>query len=353
LSVEKSTGLEIRPAVDADAPRWDEYVRGHSLGTVFHLWGWGSATKSAFGAIRQDLLALDGGEIVGVLPLSACRRFYKPRTWISAPWGVYGDPLGDQPLITRALAESAVERARSEGVPRLELRCREDHGLEGFISSDLYATYSKALPATPEEVMSGYKKSERRYIRQAEEVHGLRFEEGDQHRPALEKLFLSSKRALGSPGLSHAWWSALEEHLKGEYTIHAAVREETVLAATLTFHGKGEASLFYVGTTPEANRDYSATKFMIAKCSEWATREGYLSLDLGRSRQGTGAAAFKVHQGFEATPLSYQYALLNDRASVPSFNPSNPRTELARKVWSKMPLMACELLTAQLGRFLA
>ena len=353
MSEEKSLGLEIRPAVDADAPRWDEYVRRHPLGTVFHLWGWGSATHSAFGAHRRDLIALDGDEVVGVLPLSACRRFYKPRTWISAPWGVYGDPLGDLPSTAQALTESAVERARADGVPRLELRCREAGEFDGFVSSDLYATFSKELPATPEEVMPGYKKSERRYLRRAEEVHGLSFEEGHHHRPALERLFLSSKRALGSPGLSHAWWSALEEHLKDEYTIHAALKDGVVTASTLTFHGREEASLFYVGTTPEANREYNATKFMIAKCSEWAIRKGYRTLDLGRSRQGTGAAAFKAHQGFTPKPLSYQYALLNDRATVPGFNPSNPKTALVRKVWSKMPLKVCELMTAQLGRFLA
>ena len=111
--------------------------------------------------------------------------------------------------------------------------------------------------------------------------------------------------------------------------------------------------MFYIGTTPLANREYQATKFMIAKCSEWAVSEGYKSLDLGRSRRDTGAAAFKVHQGFESSPLCYQYALLSDSAEVPSFNPSNPKTTLARKVWSKMPLLACDLMTAQLGRFLA
>ena len=112
--------LEVRLVDEADEVRWDEYVRGHPLGTVFHLSGWGRAVRDAFGATRCDLVALDGEELVGLLPLSACRRVYKPRTWISAPWGVYGDPLGDSPLIVRALVDSALERARGAGVPRLE-----------------------------------------------------------------------------------------------------------------------------------------------------------------------------------------------------------------------------------------
>ena len=345
--------LQVRLAVEADAIRWDGYVRAHPLGTVFHLSGWGRAVRDAFGAIPRDLVALDGDEVIGVLPLAACRRFYKPRTWISAPWGVYGDPLGDRPEVVRALVDAALEHAMGDEVPRLELRCREDPGLDDFIVSDLYSTYTKALPSDPEEVLAGYKKSERRYVRQAEERYGLRLEEGSQFRGALQQLFLSSKRALGSPGLSRAWWDALEEHLGEEFTIHAALKGEEVVAATLTFHNSDEAAIFYIGTTPGANREYQATKFMIARCCEWAVREGYQRLDLGRSRQGTGAAAFKMHQGFEPSPLHYRYALLSDKAEVPRFNPSNPKTDLARKIWSKMPLWACDLLTAQLGRYLA
>ena len=346
-------GFEVRLAVEADGVRWDKYVRGHRLGTVFHLSGWGRAAHDAFGATQESLIALEGDEVVGALPLAACRRVYKPRTWISAPWGVYGDPLGDRAEVAEALVNAALERARSEGVPRLELRCREDPCLGEFIPSELYSTYTKELPEDPAEVLASYKKSERRYIRLAESRYGLRFEEGDRYLSALQGLFLSSKRALGSPGLSRAWWVALREHLSAEYTIHAALRGEEVVAATLTFQNKTEAAMFYIGTTPQANREFQATKYMIAKCAEWAVERGYKRFDLGRSRQGTGAAAFKEHQGFAPSQLHYRYALLSDSAAVPSFNPSNPKTDLARKVWSKMPLWTCDLLTAQLGRYLA
>ena len=287
--------LEIRLAEGADDVRQDEYVRAHRLGTVFHLSGWGRAVQAAFGATPKSLIALEGGEVVGVLPLAACRRVYKPRTWISAPWGVYGDPIGDRSEVARALVDQALERARSEGVPRLELRCREAPQLEGFIPSELYSTYTKELPDDPAEVLPSYKKSERRYIRQAESRYGLHIEEGEQFQPALRRLFLSSKRALGSPGLSGAWWAALHRHLSSEYTIHAALKGEEVVAATLTFHNKTEAAMFYIGTTPQANREYQATKYMIAKCSEWAVERGYKTLDLGRSRRGTDLSSFQLY----------------------------------------------------------
>ena len=105
--------LEIRLATGADDVRLDEYVRGHRLGSVFHLSGWGRAVQASFGASPESLIAIEGGEVVGALPLAACRRVYKPRTWISAPWGVYGDPLGDRAEVTAALVDVALERARA------------------------------------------------------------------------------------------------------------------------------------------------------------------------------------------------------------------------------------------------
>jgi hypothetical protein len=158
---------------------------------------------------------------------------------------------------------------------------------------------------------------------------------------------------MGHPEIRTPHLDVLEEHLDDEYSIHAALKGDEVVAATLTFHNANEAAIFYIGTTQRANRECQATKFLIAKCSEWAVKKGVKTMDLGRSRRDTGAAAFNEQQGFAPSELNYRYALLDERAAVPSLNPSNPKTDFARKVWSKMPLWACDLLTARLGRYLA
>jgi hypothetical protein len=56
--------------------------------------------------------------------------------------------------------------------------------------------------------------------------------------------------------------------------------------------------------------------------------------------------------GFEAEPLHYEYLLLGPGAKLPEFHPSNPKLALPRRLWSKMPMGACNFLGARLSRHL-
>lgn len=345
-------GLLVRYSSQEEDSLRDSYVRAHEQSTVFHLSSWAAAVESAFQAERRDLIATDGDQIVGVLPLSKCKRALGGSNWISAPWGVYGGPIADRQEVAQALVDAAVERAREADARRLDLRCLEDPGLPGLVQSDLYVTFRKALPSNVEEVKRTFPRTERKYLRHAVERHGLSVEEGHGYLSDLHRLFLTSKRSLGSPGLPEAWWSALQSQRGLDYVLHAARRGQEVLAVTLTFLHKKEAAMYYVGTTPDANLKYHATTFLIAKCMEWSVENGYELFDLGRSRRDSGACAFKINQGFEPTPLNYRHALLSADAKVPSFTPSNPKTALLRKTWSRLPLWACGSLSTRLATFL-
>ena len=348
----ESGELVIRFSTQGDDVSRDAYVHSHESSTIFHLSGWASAVEGAFQAERRDLIATRGDALVGVLPLSKCRRAFGGSNWISAPWGVYGGPIADTPEISRALVEVAIERASEAGAKRLDLRCLEDPELPGLAKSDLYVTFRKSLPRRVEDVLGTFPKTERRYIRHAVSRHGLSFEEGSGYLGDLHRLFLTSKRSLGSPGLPAAWWGALESQRDLDYVLHAARRGSEILAVTLTFLHKKEAAMYYIVTAPDANRKYHATTFLIERCMEWCVSNGYELFDLGRSRRDSGACAFKRNQGFESTPLNYRHALLSSDASMPSFTPSNPKTAILRKTWSRLPLWACGGLSNRLASFL-
>ncbi|MDP6538400.1 MAG: GNAT family N-acetyltransferase [Planctomycetota bacterium] len=344
--------LVIRTSRAGDDRERDEFVRSHPSSALFHLSGWSRAVEGALGAQARDLVALEDGRVVGVLPLTSCRRVLGGRSWISAPWGVYGGPLAESPRISERLVAEALEQAARAGVGRVELRCREDLGLANLIPSDLYVTYRKPLPERADEVLNTFPRTERKALRRAVGRDGLWVEEGHHLRGDLARLFLSSKRSLGSPGLPERWWEALETELGDAFVLHAARRGDELLAVSLSFLHRDELAMYYIGTTPEANRRFHATTFLIAACMEWGVRHGYRTFDLGRSRKDSGACVFKANQGFDATPLHYCYALLDAAAALPSFHPSNPRTALLRRTWARLPLWACHALSERLAIFL-
>jgi len=108
---------------------------------------------------------------------------------------------------------------------------------------------------------------------------------------------------------------------------------------------------YYAGVEAGADRAFKASNFMYMALQEWAVARGFRHFDFCRSRADSGAFAFKRHQGFEPQPLHYCYHLVKS-SGVPSFTPSNPKTRLLRKTWTKLPRWMVRRGSDWLARYL-
>ena len=298
----------------------------------------------------QDLYAWNGGRLVGVLPLMLCRGIIRPRVLLSMPYATYGGPLGDEPEIERQLVDRARVLSRELGVSYLELRCIEDIGLD-LVTSDLYCTFRRELPERPEDVLARMPKKARAEARKAREKHGLELTPGVWYVDDLCRLFLLNKHVLGSPALPAQHFRAILEEFRGDVSVHLVRQKDVPLAAVMSFAFGDTLIAYYAGTQPWADRACSASNFMYLSLQEWAVERGFRAFDFCRSRVQSGAFEFKRHQGFEPTPLHYRYHLVR-RTKLPAFTPSNPRTALLRKAWSKLPLWLVRSLSERFSHYL-
>lgn len=351
----QATGsLELRPLTRSDDATRDAYVDAHAQGSPFHLAGWRRASEIVFGHQSRDLGAFRNGQLVGVLPLMRCAKPWGPANLISTPYGVYGGPLADDDATEAALVDAACSLAEREGVGRLELRCIDapatSPGVE-LVEHDLYATFVRDVPEDPAEVMKRMPKRARAEVRKGIK-QGIELSEGAWFVEDLARLFLSSKRSLGSPALPAAWFTTLQEQLGPERTaVHLARVGSEAVAATMSFIHRDTLYLYYIGTSDAGNRVYKATNFLVTTLQEVTSERGLKQFDLGRSRVDSGPYSFKKHQGFEPQPLAYRLKLVRS-TSKPSFNPSNPRTKVLRDTWTKMPLWLARQLATPLSRYL-
>ncbi|MBL8857419.1 MAG: FemAB family PEP-CTERM system-associated protein [Planctomycetes bacterium] len=347
---ETAAQVEVRRFDPATDSARDDFVRSSSSASVFHLAGWRRAVERTFGHDPRDLVAWQEGRVVGVLPLFACRSPFGKRHLISTPYGVYGGAIGETEEIERALSDAAVAMAKADGVGRLELRCLRAPSLD-LVPSDLYATFIQPLPETTEEVWTRMPKRARAEVRKAIERHGLVLCEGEWYLDDLFEMFHDSKKGLGSPGLPKRWFENLKRELGDACVVHLARTPDMPIAATMSFVIRDTIYFYYVGTIPDANRNFNATNYLVTRLQEWGVARHLKFFDLGRSRVGSGPYEFKKHQGFEPTPLHYRYALVKS-ASLPSFNPSNPKTERLRTTWTKLPSWMTKSLSSALMRYL-
>lgn len=347
--------LTVRALTRADDAARDAVVRASTAGSIFHLAGWERAVERVFHHEPHTLGAFDGGELVGVLPLMMCRTPKFTRHLVSMPYGVYGGPVSCASAADSALVEAAVSLADSERVGRLELRCEADPGVTGLVGSDLYAAFVQDLPDDEGEIWTRMPKRARAEVRKTIERNGLSISEGPWYADDLYELFHRSKKHLGSPALPRAWYRALIEELGAGVLVHVA-RASTLgssqpLAATMSFVHGDKLDFYYIGVTDDGNRAFNVTNFLVTRLQELCVRRGLKRFDLGRSRVGSGPYQFKKNQGFEPRTLAYRYKLVRSR-ELPSFNPSNPKTEKLRETWGKLPDWTTRLLSDRLMRYL-
>lgn len=341
--------LEIRSARAEDRPAWDAFLAARSDSRPFQRAAWLQSVEEIFGHGDRSLLAWRDERIVGVLPMMKCRGLGRYSHLISTPYGTLAGPCAEDDEALRALVERAQRHAEREAVGRLELRCERPLELPGLVHSDLYVNFDHEIPGDFDGILQSMKKDERRLVRRAMDRHGLELCEGSWFVEDLARLFHESKRGLGSPGLPIEWFHSLQAGLGESCVVHVARRGVEPLAVSMGFVHAGTYHMYYIGTAPHANREYSATSFMIAKLQEWCLARGITQYDLGRSRADAGSASFKRNQGFEPRPLHYSYHCVKSEGA-PTFNPSNPRTEVLRKTWSRLPAWMARRLSTPLSK---
>lgn len=347
------TDCEVRRLGPADDEQRDAFVRSHRRGTVFHQSRWRRTVNRVFRHAGWDFGAWRDDELVGVLPMMRVKALPLGENLVSMPYAVYGGALGSDAGVERALLVRAIGEADRLRVGRLELRSVDPapEGL-GLVESALYATFVKDLPDRPEGVLEGMPKKARAEARKARDRNGLRLVEGRWYVEDLARLFTLNKRQLGSPSLPPAFFRTLLEELDDDVVVHLVVRDGEPLMGVMSFLDGDTLIAYYSGTAPGADRAYSTSNFAYMALQEWSVERGFARFDFCRSRRDSGAFSFKQHQGFEPTDLHYSYHLVTKK-DLPALTPSNPRTAVLRRTWSRLPLRVVNRLSPFLARYLS
>ena len=161
-----------------------------------------------------------------------------------------------------------------------------------------------------------------------------------------------NKRRLGSPALPRRWFAGLVEEFGPDIVMHRAVDPQgRTLAAVMSFRFGSTLMAYYSGSLTGVN-DTGVNDFIYCGIMQWAAANGFRWFDFGRSRAESGPARFKHNMGFEAERLHYEYLLLRSGEHLPQFHPSNPKLELPRRIWSKLPHAITSALGGRLSRYL-
>ncbi len=343
-------GVAVRDA-DLGCPherrRIEAYVRAQPAAQPFHLPEWSEAVER--GCRQRGHYLVAGDEAVeGVLPLTEIRSSLFGSALVSAGFGVGGGILAQSAAAADALADAAWALAVELGCPTLELR--GGRLPEGWARQEgVYADFARDLPQSDEAILLSIRRKERAEVRRAQS-HGLTVSigRGASDLDAHYRVYAESVRNLGTPVFPRSLFAAALERFGEDADIVTVSRDGRPLASVLSLYFRGTAFPYWGGGTWEA-RKARANDLLYYEAMCHARRRGCTRFDMGRSKLGTGAYAFKKNWGFEPRPLVYA-SRTADGAAPREINPLDPRYRLQIALWKRLPLWVANRLGPVISR---
>ncbi len=328
--------MQVREAAPADDAAAEAFVRAQPGATPFHLPQWSRAVERGCRQRARYLLAEQAGAIVGVLPLTEMRSPLFGNALVSAGFAVDGGVLGEG-------GEALVASARALGLPGIELR--GGMAPEGWTVDDAtYLGFVRPIAPDDEAELKAIPRKQRAEVRKAL-ANGLEVvtggvERADEH----YAVYAESVRNLGTPVFPRALFRAVLKTMEADVlTVRHDGRAE---ASVLSLYFNGTVYPYWGGGTAAA-RGLRANDMMYFALMAHARAKGCARFDFGRSKAGTGAAAFKKNWGFEGAPLSYARWSEGDAREI---NPLNPKYALMVRTWRRLPLPLANLIGPCISR---
>ena len=344
-------GLRAVDLLDqGERTRLDAYVRAHPLGTPFHLSAWSKAVSEGSGQVSHTLVAEQAdGTLVGMVPLTEIRSMLFGKALVSNGFAVGGGILADSDEAVRALGDAAWALAEKLACPTLDLRSGVAQGSEWIVDDRTYLGFVRPLAASDEEELAAIPRKQRAEVRKALE-NDLEVVTGSGAPAAREHyaVYAESVRNLGTPVFPARLFRAVLREFGEDADILTVRHRGRAVASVLNLYMNGTVFPYWGGGTSAA-RTLRANDRLYFALMAHARGKGCARFDFGRSKAGTGAAAFKKNWGFQPVPL--MYVTRAARGGAPrEINPLNPRYRLKVEAWKKLPLWAANLFGPLISR---
>jgi len=318
--------------------RIDTYVRAHPDATPFHLTGWNVAVARACGQTAHCLIAEHAdGTLAGVLPLTEIRSPLFGKALVSAGFAVDGGILTNRDAIAGALAASAWALAERLGCPSLELRGGPAPGEGWIVDETTYLGFSRDLAKDDEAELLAIPRKQRADVRKSLDADlDIAIGSMPQDLAMHYAVFSESVRNLGTPVFPARLFREVAAELGEHADVVTVSKDGKPHASVFSLYLNGTVYPFWGGGTREA-RALKANDRLYYELMRHARGRGCTRYDFGRSKAGTGVAAFKKNWGFEGVPLRYAKRVAAGETPR-EMNPMSPKYRLQVAVWKKLPL---------------
>lgn len=336
------------PAIVAEIDAW---VLDHPDSTPFQRPGWIMGVEAGTGQKAKMLVARSGGgEMLGVLPLTFIRSALFGRALVSSGFAVDGGVLTTHRKVGEGLTDAAWTMAERLGCTTLELRGGEaPTGAQWQEKADAYLGFARPLADDDEAELKAVPKRHRAEIRKGL-GNDLHFETGRDRRlrDIHYRLYAHSVHNLGTPVFPRGLFDQVLDRFGDDANIAIASKDGKPLSAVISLYHGGACMPYWHGAADGA-RAMRSNEFLYFSLMRAARERGCSIFDFGRSKVGTGPAAWKKTWGFEGEPLGYHLRTAPGKEAR-DVNPLSPQYRRKVELWKKLPESIANLIGPHIAR---
>jgi FemAB-related protein (PEP-CTERM system-associated) len=294
------------------------------------------------------LVAREGRNVRGVLPLTHVRSLLFGNRLVSQAFANYGGPLGG-PDAVDALYHASVELARQRRCRSIEFRNIDTLPFDLDVRTDK-VSMRLALMEDPDALWNSFSKDSgvRKMVRKAEKNGISVVDGGAELLNEFYSLYVIRMRQLGTPCYSMRVMRGFLDFFPDNTRGFLARLGGKTIAGKLMLRFKGQVEAFYSSSLLEYNT-MGTNHLLHWTAMQHYCRVGVTSFDFGRSTIGGGPYEFKRKWGAEEIPLHWQY--WSDAGhKVEKLSPDNPKYQKRIELWRKMPLWLTRLAGPVISR---
>lgn len=328
----------------------DAYIQGMEDGTPFHRPAWIKAIERGTGNRAYMLAAVaSSGQIGGILPLTHMKSRLFGEALVSSGFAVDGGILASDPAISSALASAAEGFARDRRIGSVELRGGPSPDAGWSVHEGSHLGFVRPIAADDEAELLAVPRKHRAELRKALANPALRVEVGRDERflRAHYDVYAQSVRNLGTPVFPRRLFREVLAAFGEDADILIVYEGDRPVSGVLTLYHQGRVMPFWGGGVADARR-LRSNELMYYRLMGHGRTRGMRLFDFGRSKTGSGQAAWKKSFGFDPVPLAYHsWSATGERRDI---NPNSEQYQRRVEMWKKLPLPIANLIGPLISR---
>jgi len=328
--------------------KWNEYALNKGA-SIYHDTRWKYLIEKVFGHKCHYIVALEEGDVVGILPLVQLKSLLFGNFLVSMPYFNYGGVVADNDEIIVSILKSANELSIKLGCSHIEMRFDQIQDVALPVRTDK-VTMLLELPDTPDQLWqtigSKCRAQVKRPIRE-----GVEFVTGGEGLlDEFYSVFSNNMRDLGTPVYGKHFFKEITRAFSdNSFIVIVRLNGKPVGAGFLLGH-QGRLEIPWASTLRKYNR-LGINMYMYWNILKLAIENNYGVFDFGRSSKDAGTFKFKKQWGSTEKQL-YWYYDMDVNEQLPSLNPNNKKYKTAISVWKKLPVAVTKIIGPPIVKYL-